>query len=241
MNDRLRTEWVLLLPPLVVSAVMFYPITRNYFYYDDFMNLYQIANHRFLQYWVTPNGGHIHLTRNLIFYVTSRLFGTHPEPYYWTAFLTHLVNVWLLFRVIHVLTHSPRLACFGATLFGISPFNEGTLGWYAVYGHALAGTVLLVILYQAVRAAAAARPPSRRTRWLWYALALMGATSFGTGVGIAMVLPFVLLLLLHPTGRLTSLRLPPLISLVVVVPALYFVVMWAYETLSKTPLGLPRL
>ena len=234
-----RRESLLLVPPLVFTAIVYYPVTRTCLHHDDFLHLYQIANDSFLQFWVTPNGGHVYLTRNLIFYLMSVLFGTHPEPYYWTSFLTHLVNVWLLFRVLLLFTHSTRLACFGATLWGISPFSEETLGWYAVYGHALVGTLLLIILDQALRAAEAARPPSRRTLCLWYALALMAATSFGVGVGIAMVLPFVLLLLLHPAGPLTAWRLPPLISLVVVVPALYWVVMWAYTALSGVGPGLP--
>ncbi len=231
MNDRGPTRWLLLLPPLVFTAVVYYPVTHGYFYADDFLHLYQIANDRFVQFLVTPNGGHIYLARNTIFYLTDQLAGTQPAPYYWTAFLTHLVNVWLLFRIIELLTHSPRLACFGAALWGVSPFNEGTLGFYSVYGHAVAGAALLIIWYQASRAVATAQRPSRRLRWLWYALALIGATCFGTGIGIAMALPFALYLLLPPPDGLPARRRPPLISLVVVMPALYALVFWAYETL----------
>ena len=230
-NAHGRTRWLWALAPLVFTAVVYYPVVHGNFYADDFLNLYQIANDRFLQYWVTPNGGHVHLVRNPIFYLTDQLAGTHPAPYYWCAFLTHLVNVWLLFRLIQLLTQSVRLACFGAALWGISPFNEGTLGFYSVYGHALVGTVLLVILLQASAVAAAAREPSRRTLWVWYALALIAANCFGTGLGVALALPFALYLLLPPPRGFPARRLPPLLSLVVVLPALYAFVLWAYRTM----------
>ncbi len=233
--ERGRIRWLWLAPSMVFSAIVFYPVTQSYFYADDFLNLYQIVNDRFLQYWVTPNGGHIHLVRNTIFYLTDQMAGTHPAPYYWSGFLTHLVNVWLLFRLIQLLTHSSRLASFGAALWGISPFNEGTLGFYSVYGHALVGTMVLVLLYQASRAAAAARAPSRRTLWLWYALALIAANCFGTGLGVALALPFVLYVVLPPPAGLPARRLPPLISLLVVVPVLYALVYWAYRTLLGSP------
>lgn len=224
-------EWLLLVPALVFSAVVYFPITRNYFYSDDFLNLYYIVNNHLPEYLFTPNGGHILLTRNAVFYLTASLFGAQPEPFYWSAFLTHLINVALLFGVVRRLTGSARLACFGSALWGVSPLHQGTLGWYAVYGHVLVATVLLVILYQAAGEAMAS-PLRPAPRWLWYALALMAATSFGTGIGIAMVLPFALALLLRPVGA--SLRRPPLMSLLVVVPVLYVLVLWVYGLLSGT-------
>jgi hypothetical protein len=228
-------RWLWLLPPLVFSAAVYYPIGRNTFYSDDFLNLYHIANHALLEYLLTPNGGHVLVTRNAVFYLTAQLAGVEPMPYYWSAVVAHLVNVALLFGVIQRLTQSMRLACFGAALWGVSPLHEGTLGWYAVFGHALVGTTLLIIIFQAAGAAAAARPPSRAQRWLWYALALMAATSFGTGLGIAMALPFALHLLLPSTGRTHGLRHAPLRSLVLVVPVLYALILVAYAALSGTP------
>jgi len=217
-------RWVIdaacLLPAIAVTALTYYPITHNYFFADDFLNLFKIVNDPLLQYLVTPNGGHLLLTRNAIFYLTFRLFGPSPEGFYWCAFLTHLVNVGLLYWLIRRMTSSALLASFGAASWGTSPLSQGSLGWYAVYGHVLVATALLIILLPAQRLAADGRSPSRRLQWGWYALALVAATSFGTGLAIALLLPFVLAILLpHWRGR--SWRRPPLVSLLVVLPALY--------------------
>jgi hypothetical protein len=226
---------LLVLPALIFTAVVYAPVSENYFFSDDFLNLYNIGNHSLAEYLVTPNGGHILTARNAVFYVMARFAGTDPAPYYWSAVLTHLANVWLLFAVIRRLTDRARLACFAAALWGTSTFNEGTLGWYSVYGQVLVGTALLIILYQAVRAAAVRRAPSRAQRWLWYALALVAATSFGTGTGIALVLPLALSWLLPPRGGGGARWRLPLVSLVLVVPALYAALFWAYQALSGTP------
>ncbi len=227
-----RTAWswnrdqVLLLPPLVLAAVVYFPITRNYFYLDDFLNLYHIVNDSPLRYVLRENGGHVLLVRNVLFYLTFALVGPRPELFYWSEFLTHLVNVALLFLVLQRLTGRAGLASFGAALWGASPLQEGTLGWYSVYGHALVGTMLLIVLAQATRLAGLGQRPSRRQRVLWCVLMLIGVTCFGTGVAMAVALPFTLFLLLPPAARG---RWPPLLPLVVLAPLVYVALTRLYE------------
>ena len=225
-------ELCFLAAALLLAAVAYWPITRNYFYTDDFLNLYDIVNDPLLQYLVTPNGGHMLLVRNAVFRAMFQLFGTHPEYYFACVLLTHLVNVWLLFRLVGSLTGSLRLASFGAALWGISPLSEGALGWYSVYGHVMVATALLIVLCQAARAAAEGHRPSRRQLWLWFGLALVAATSFGTGIAVALELPFVLLLLLPAGDGTWWRRRPPLLSLLVAVPLLYVALNWLYLRLS---------
>lgn len=232
-----RGEQLLVVPPLVFTAVVYFRLTDNYFYVDDFLNLYQIANLTWLEYLFTPFANHVQPTRNAAFYLCFLFFGTHAELYYGLAFLTHLLNVALLFRVVVLLSGSARLACFGATLWGICPQHAATLGWYSVYGQVLVGTALLVILWQALRVATRGGPVSRRRTWLWYALALMAATSFGNGLGVAVALPLALWLMLPSSHRaVTGQR--PLISLVLVVPTLYAVILWASQRwMGQQPSG----
>ncbi len=209
--------WTLL--PLALTAVVYGPLLLNYFRSDDFLNLFQMRNLPFVRYILTTHGGHILVTRNTIFFLFNAVFGTNPLPYFVCVLATHLLNVWLLGRIIRRLTGSAALACFGAALWGTSPANAGSLGWYSVYGHVLVATAVLVILSQVLDAAAAA-PPSRARRALWYTLALAAATSFGVGMGMAMVLPLVIVLLV-PQWRTWSRPLPPLWSLVLVTPILF--------------------
>src|SRR5262249_130424 len=99
--------------------------------------------------------------------------------------------------IVHGLTDSARLACFGAALWGILPVQEGTLGWYSVYGHALVATCTLLVLWGLVRATNGA-PTSRWAPLGWTLLLLAGATSFGVGIGVAFAMPLVVWCLLPP-------------------------------------------
>ena len=149
--------------PVALAAWVYFPITRSYFWADDFVCLASIRNDGFLDFVLRPFGGHNLLVRNLAFYVSYQLFGLEAGRYFWTVLLTHLLNVFLLFRILRNLTRSLTLACFGAALWGTSPVDYGALGWYAVYGQVLAATLLLVVLDQLTALAADGRLPTVRT------------------------------------------------------------------------------
>jgi hypothetical protein len=85
--------------PIALAAVVFFPITRNYFYQDDFLHLYRIVNRGLLELLVTPHGGHILVVRNAVFWLFYHLFGTAAGYYFTAVLLTHLVNVSLLYAV----------------------------------------------------------------------------------------------------------------------------------------------
>jgi len=175
------------------TAVVYLPVTRSYFFSDDFIDLLQIVE-RGRAFIYTMWGGHLLLLRNLIFYVSERSWGFDAQPYYRTLFVTHLLNVWLLFRVIHAFTGDRPLASLGATLWGTSPLCIGTIGWYAVYGHVLATSILLVVLAGVGPVAVRGGGVRPRTALVWCALLLLGTTCFGVAVGLAIVFPLALLL-----------------------------------------------
>jgi hypothetical protein len=152
------------------------------------------------------------------------VFGTNPEYFFWTVLLTHLLNVGLLWYLVCRLTGSMRLACVGAALWGTCPLQEGALGWYAVYGHVVVATAMLAFLAQLTDDYARRSRPGRGALALWYALALVASMSFGTGIGIAMMFPLVIVLFL-PHWRCYW-RWPPLLSLSLVIPLLYIALQW---------------
>lgn len=202
--------------PLLLSGVVYYPITRNYFHMDDFLNLQWIANDSVARYVLQPFGGHILFTRNLLFYLFYQAFGPRPEYFFWAVLLTHLANVVLLFGVIRLLTASPHLGCLGASLWGTAPVNEGALGWYSVYGHVIVGTILLYLLYRIAHRMQEPAPVSLPEALLWCALLLTASASFGVGIGIALAFPAVAFLLLPGERmprpiRFLLLALPPVL------------------------------
>jgi hypothetical protein len=214
------SSWLAL--PIGLSALVFYPILRNYFFGDDLYNLYQIVNAPLGTYLLTPYGGHVLVARNFVFFLCHQLFGTQASGYFWLMLLTHLLNVALLFDVVRLLSGSARLACFGAALWGSAPLQEGSLGWYSVYGNVMAGTVALWLLRDLARAMAG-RPLTLPRLLLWPVLIVIGCTSFGVGLAVALVLP-VLVVLMHPgrASKAAALLCSALIA-ITVLPA-YFAV-----------------
>ena len=194
---RVPARWhPLVLVSLALAFWVYHPITRFYFFADDFVHLASIENDGMATFVLSPFGGHNFLVRNLVFLASWKLFGLHASFYHWTALLTHLLNVFLLFGILRTLTRSVPIACFGSALWGTTPLAAGTIGWYAMYGQALLTAIFLVILDRLVRLAAAGEALPARTACTWYLLLLAGTTCFGTGLGVAVAFPVVLFLLL---------------------------------------------
>jgi hypothetical protein len=205
-SDRIPRWHPLVLVSLALSAWVYFPITRVYFYADDWIHLLAIANDGPLAFILLPFGGHPLLASNLVFAICYELFGLHSEPYYWLALLSHLLNVSLLFATLYPLTRSAPLACFGAALWGTSPLAVSTIGWFSVYGQVMVAALLLVVLAQVTRSAATGASPTARAAGLWYALLVLGVATFGTGTGVALAFPAVIFLLLPSTWRRPRLR-----------------------------------
>ncbi len=210
-----------------LAALVYYPITANYFVADDFLNLYHIVNDDLIEYLVRPHGGHLLVTRNALFYLSFHLFGLAPGYFLWMVLLTHLLNVALLFQIIRRLTGSVPLACFGAALWGSAPVHEGTLGWYSVYGHVLVGTALFTVLL-ALSRVGQGRPAARGAPFVWALLLLAATTSFGVGIGVTLVLPVAAWLLLPSAAPGRWRLLIWLLGVAALVPPIYFGLQWLH-------------
>ncbi|HJQ84545.1 MAG TPA: hypothetical protein VKA21_10740, partial [Candidatus Binatia bacterium] len=220
------------LAPVAAALLVYLPVVRNYFYADDFILFYDLANEGPLAFVLTPYGGHLQVARNLVFLASVRLFGTEPAPYFWMVLLTHLVNVALLFHVVRLLTGRRALAATGALLFGASPLAEGALGWYSIYGQVLAATVTLVLLALWGRAAVEGRVPSPGVLALSFALAVVGSTCFGVGLGIAFALPVVFAVVFPAASRRARLAIA---GLWIAIPVFYVAMHALHRLVSSRP------
>ena len=224
----------LVLVPLALAAWVYLPITRVYFFADDFILLASIASDRVAAFLLRPFGGHNCLGRNAVFLASYHLLGLRADLYYWSVLLTHLLNVALLFGLLRALSASALLACFGAALWGMSPLQAGTLGWYSVYGQVLAVTTMLLVLHGLARLAAAGTPLATRTACVWFVLLLVGTTFFGVGLGVALAFPFVLFLLRPDAWHQRGLR-AAFLALPAVTLALYFGLRWVANRIEPFP------
>jgi hypothetical protein len=212
-----------LLAPLVLAALAFWPILENYFHADDFVDFFHVAAFPLGQYVLEEHGGHMYVVRNLVFALARWTFGNDPRPYFALVLATHVLNVALLFVVVRRLTGRAALAAVVAALWGTAPVHERALGWFAVYGHVLAATVLLAVLADLARFVGEDARVSAARSALWAAALVVGSTCFGVGIGVAMVFPGVAMLLL-PRGSRTRAATLILGSLPLVVCLLY--VLW---------------
>jgi hypothetical protein len=210
--------------PVLLAAVAYAWIVRVGFRGDDLVHLYRIANVGPLDFVLTPFGGHALAIRNLAFLLSRHAFGLRPAAFMSTMLLTHLVNVWLCYRVSLRLTNDPFAAGTAAALWGMAPDSADTLSWYSVYGQVMATTALACLLVMLARKDAPARPTPGFLAAL-LALAAIGAFCFGTGLAVALVFPLVVVIVRPAVlGRRSTVLLlalaPPVIA------GLYWAYMW---------------
>jgi hypothetical protein len=224
----------LVLVPLALTIWVYHPITRAFFFADDFVHLIEIVNEAPLVFLLRPFGGQAFLGRNLVFLGSYHLFGVDPVRFMWTVLLTHLLNVWLLYRFLRTLTRSVWLACLGAALWGTSPLAAGSLSWYAAFGHVLVGTVLLLVLNSVLRVASVGGSIPTRTAASWFALLLIGSTCYGPGMGLALAFPIALVLLLPAAWEQRGVR-AAFLALPLAMLAVYFGLRQLYTLVGEIP------
>lgn len=230
--------WIVALP-VVMAAGAYAWILEAGLRADDFLHLFEIANHGSLRFLLTPHGGHAYGVRNGIFLLTHEAFGLWTEGYMATVLLTHLLNVVLCQRIATRLSGDPYAASAAAAAWGVVPSAVGTIGWYSVYGQVVATTGLGTTLLLMARWQASGRPLTWRTLLGWMALSWIAALCFGTGLAFALVLPVMVAIVapacLRRTSTLALVLVGPLIVIGLYVGSLAAV---SYvEPISTTNLG----
>lgn len=192
---------VLSLLPGVAAGVAAWPILRNGFYADDYLHLFELASFGPGEFVVSPYGGHMYLVRNAVFYLSYLAFGMEPARYLGLALATHVATSVLVATVARRLTGDALVACLAGVLFAVSPADHGTLGWYSVYGHALATVATLAALLLVVPRPGEDGPLAPRTALAVAALLLVASQCFGTGAAMGLTIPVVVVLLRPATLR----------------------------------------
>lgn len=229
----LRRPVLVVALPLALTLAVVWPVHDNQFRLDDILLLYTLANYGVMDLLLTPHGGHSLLTSSLAYVGLDAVFG--PNSRYWFPFMiaTHLVNVALLFRIIRAYTGRIGLAAVCACLWGAAPVHHEALGWFTVYGHVLVTTCVLWVLLDVARMTEA-----RSLEWplllRWTLLFLVAATSFGTGLALAMTSGLAMIVL-FPRGQNRRRAARALLPLIAVVPMLYLGQQLLYAAVSARP------
>lgn len=229
-----------LLPPLLAGFVH-RGVLQGDFRSDDFIHLFRIENFGFLDFVLQPYGGHLLLVRNAVFFFEHMLFGLEAFPYFVIALATHMLNTFLLFRVLERHLCGSHLAVLLASIWGMSPLCQEALSWVSVYGQVLASTLLLVLLDGVLRWRGRSAAPTPRVVAGWMVLLLALGLTFGTGLAVAV--PAVLWIPLLLPAAAVDRRLVYRLAVVSAVLPLVYVGLHAVTPLgSETadPLSLQR-
>ena len=137
-----RVAWLI---PVALAAIVWLPITRNYFHFDDFLDLYQLRNDPPAQYFLRMYGGHLLIARHAVTAALDAVFGPDPAAVLRRRARSPISSTPALCALVERLTGRWSLAVLAAAVWGTSPINEGALGWYAVYGQVAATTCILAV------------------------------------------------------------------------------------------------
>jgi hypothetical protein len=180
--------WPVLATLLVHGKVLFHPI----FMFDDFVHLYNVSNLPFLDAIRVTFGGHLIHSFTTVVWLVKSLFGVNPLAFMLLGVVLHLANVRLLFEIISRLTARQGLAALGASLWGMSPFAAGTLGWISVHGQIYATAAILWVLLDVVRYSQAPSLLKSSLLVRHAVLLLVAFTSFGSGLSSTAVFALVI-------------------------------------------------
>jgi len=225
---------ILCVLPIALVAWAHYSLLTGGFYVDDYVNLYDAIHNGPLEFIFRIHAGHSLILRNGLFYVTYQLFGLDPFPYLASALAVHLTNVALLQRLLRHFDASPQRAALCATLWGVSPIAFGVIGWYSAACHAMLTTFVLWVLGDLARAARDHREIGWGTAIRWCLLLLAGASTFGAGIGLAVLSPLVAFLIL-PSGPSRNRAMLALGAMAAAVPLLYLLQQSAMGVLAGQP------
>lgn len=188
---------LLLLLPVVLAALVFWPNPQQWFFREDLYHVYRAVNQPWPALLLQHFAGHVYTSLSLVAVGLYALFGMNADG--WFAVLTalHLVNVALCFRLIRLATGSAQLACLGSLLWAVAPTHADAMTWWVMTGHVLATTCVFGVLASVL--ATAGRPPGLPRSAAWVAALLVAGTANGAGAAAALVAPFAAFLLL-PAG-----------------------------------------
>ena len=175
----LRVRWTAIAYLLSVAA--YAPAFRNGFISDDFVILGRIENwtRDLSTFAIPPEGPRLVLYG--CFALLRGLFGYRPEAFYAFALMLHLLNVWLLGKLLFLLTSRKSVSAAGSILFAVFQNPQEAVMWLAAMSDALAGVFVLVALIAWAK-----------ERHAWSAVWYMGALfSKESGIALLVLIPLI--------------------------------------------------
>jgi hypothetical protein len=123
----LNNKRLMLVISITVVLIANIQVLFSFFWGDDFLHFYQIANWNPFEFIFLPFGNQFFPFRQLIYYGLFKIFGLNSLVYFSIVLLTHACSAYLLYKIILLLTDRPSLAGAGSMMWGIYPGNYSSL------------------------------------------------------------------------------------------------------------------
>ena len=141
--------YILLLLIILVSGLLYKNSFTAYFFQDDWFSL-RMSNAKNIQEVIAffiPRSDVVYyrpLGMQIPFYILHRLFGLNSIPYHILIFLTHSVNICLIFFLIKLFTKKNFIPLLVSYLYSISLIHYIPFYWFATYAFVFGPTLFFL-------------------------------------------------------------------------------------------------
>lgn len=151
---RSKLVYIFLLILIIASGFLYKDSFGAYFFQDDWFSL-RISNAKsagdFFTFFIPRNDVIYYrpLGMQVPFYILSNLFGVNPLPFHLLIFITHAVNIILVFVLVRLFRKNDFTAFMCAFMYAVSSVHYIPMFWSATYAFVLAPTFFFLsfILY----------------------------------------------------------------------------------------------
>lgn len=133
----------------LVVFKLFQPSFSSYFFQDDWFSLRISQVNTFADFgkMFLPRSDVIYfrpIGMQLPYFLLQKLYGLNPLPFHLLTFITHLVNIFLVYYLVKLLTGKKFASLFSAFLYGTSLVHYTPFFWSATYAFVLGPTAFFI-------------------------------------------------------------------------------------------------
>lgn len=142
---------------ILIAGVLYRDSFHGYFFQDDWFS-FSISKVStvtdFFRFFI-PRTDVIYyrpLGMQIPFFLMQKIFGINPFPYHMLIFLTHLLNIILVYKLIKLLSKNTFSGLLSAFLYGTSTVHYIPFYWFATYAFILGPTFFLSSFFYFLKA-----------------------------------------------------------------------------------------
>lgn len=142
---------------ILLAGFLYRDSFRGYFFQDDWFSfqISKVENIQDILNFFIPRTDVIYyrpLGMQIPFFLMQKIFGINPFPYHMLIFLTHSLNIILVYKLIKLLSKNTFSGLLSAFLYGTSTVHYIPFYWFATYAFILGPTFFLSSFFYFLKA-----------------------------------------------------------------------------------------